>query len=146
MNGAHLHLMVNHVSLFSLLIGTCTLAASIKRKSVDLRVLAVALFVATGIFAWVAMETGEQAETVLKTVGEGFESFIHDHEQAADWALRSGILVATLAITMEWAARKKQNWFKALQWTLLVFAIHGCTVFAATAFLGGKIRHTEVRE
>lgn len=145
MNGAHLHLMVNHVSLFCLLIGVGALIASMKRKSVDLRVLAVVLFVIGGIFGWVAMETGEQVEDILKTLGTGAESFVEQHEDAAEWALRSSLLVAALALVMEWAARKKQKWFKPLQWILLVFAIHGCTVFAATAYLGGQIRHTEVR-
>lgn len=145
MNGAHLHLMVNHVSLFTLFIGTVVYAVSMKRKSVDLRVLAVVLFVITGLFGWIAFETGEQAEDVLKTLGGDYESLIEAHEQAAVWALRSGFLVAGLAIASEWAARKKEKWAKPLKWALLIFAIHGCTVFAATAFQGGKVRHTEVR-
>lgn len=145
MNGAHLHLIVNHVSLFCIVIGVGVLIAAIKRKSSDLRVLAVVLFVIAGVFGWVAVETGEQAAEVVKAMGGDTESFITQHSQASDWALRSCILVALLALAMEWAARKKQKWFKPLQWTLLVFAIHGCTVFAATAYLGGQIRHTESR-
>lgn len=146
MNDAHLHLMVNHVSLFAMLFGLCALIASMKRKSGDLRGLASALFVLAGIFAWIAFETGEGAEAILKKVDPGSENFITEHELAAIWALRSGILVGSIAIAMEWALRKKIKWFKPLQWALLIFAIHGCSVFAATAFLGGKVRHTEVRE
>lgn len=146
MNGAHLHLILNHVSLFALTGGAITLAVSIKRKSVDLRILASVLFIIAGVFGWITVETGEQAEDVLKAIGSAPESFISDHELAATWAMRSGIFVAFLAMAMEWAARKKQNWFKPLQWAVLVFAIHGCTVFARTAFLGGLIRHTEIRD
>lgn len=145
MNDAHLHLMINHVSLFTLVIGVFALAFSMKRKSAELRTLASVLFVITGIFGWISYETGEKAEQVVKALGGDFETFIHAHEQAAVWALRSGFLVATLAIALEWAVRKKKTWVKALQWTLLVFAIHGCTVYMATALQGGKIRHTEVR-
>lgn len=145
MNAAHLHLMVNHVSLFALAFGVVALAVSMKRKSAEFRVFAVALFVLAGVFAWVATETGEGAETIVKALGDGSESFIDAHEQAAEWALRSGMIVGVLALAMEWAARKKQSWLKPLQWILLVLAIHGCTVFAATAFQGGKIRHSEVR-
>jgi uncharacterized membrane protein len=146
MNGAHLHLIVNHVSLFALVFGTLTFIASIVRRSAELRVLAVSLFLVTGIFAWVAVETGEKAEHVVKEMDAESKPQIEAHEQAADWALRSGILVAALAVANEWAARRKPRWSKALQWTLLVFAIHGCTVFAVTALQGGKIRHSEVRE
>lgn len=146
MNEAHLHLMVNHVSLFTMVIGAATLAISMKRQSADLRLLSSVLFVVGGVFAWIAMQTGEGAEDAVKILDAAAESFIEEHEQAADWALRSGTLVAMLALAMEWAVRKKETWAKRLQWTLLVFALHGCTVFAATAFLGGKIRHTEIRE
>ena len=146
MNGAHLHLIVNHVSLFALGMGTVVLAISMKRKSTDLRVFATALFVIAAVFAWITTETGEQAEDVLKALGGDVESFIEAHEQAAIWALRSSFLVGILALVMEWAARKKQSWLKPLQWALLLFAVHGCTVFAVTAFHGGKIRHTEIRD
>lgn len=145
MNGAHLHLLVNHVSLFCIFIGVATLIFSMVRKSSDLRMLAVALFVVAGVFGWIAMETGEQAEDILKTIDAGVKIFIKPHEEAADWAFRSSILIAVLAIATEWAARKKQKWFKPLQWILLVAAIQGSTVFARTAYLGGDIRHSEIR-
>jgi hypothetical protein len=146
MNGAHLHLILNHISLFALITGTIVLAASMKRQSTDLRVLAAVLFVIAGVFGWITVETGEQAAEIVKTLGGDTDSFIKEHALAAVWAQRSGFLVATLALVMEWAACKKKNWVKALQWTLLIFAIHGCTVFARTAYLGGFIRHTEIRK
>lgn len=145
MNGAHLHLLVNHVSLFSVVIGFVTLAASMKRKSPDLRVLATALFLIAGIFAAIAFETGEKAEDVIKALGGDTDPLILQHSQAATWARLSGGVVGTLAIAMEWAIRSKKKWAKYLQWALLLFALHGCTVYMATAFLGGKIRHVEVR-
>ncbi len=145
MNGAHLHLLVNHVSLFCIFIGVAALIFSMIRKSSDLRILAVTLFVIAGIFGWIAMETGEQAEDILKTLDTSVKIFIEPHEQAAEWAFRSSILIALLAIATEWSARKKQKWFKPLQWILLVAAIHGSTVFATTSYLGGDIRHSEIR-
>jgi uncharacterized membrane protein len=145
MNGAHLHLLVNHVSLFCILIGVVALIFSMVRKSSDLRVLAVGLFVVAGIFGWIAMETGEQAEDILKAADSSVKIFIKPHEEAAEWAFRSCILIACLALATEWTARKKQKWFKPLQWILLVAAIHGSTVFATTAYLGGDIRHSEIR-
>jgi uncharacterized membrane protein len=145
MNGAHLHLIVNHVPLLALMLGAVTLAVSMKRKSSDLRTLATALFLVAGIFGWIAFETGEKAEDVLKALGSEYASFIETHEEAASWALGSGIWVASLAVAAEWSVRKKKKWARALQWALLVFALHSCTVFAITALHGGRVRHTEVR-
>jgi hypothetical protein len=146
MNGAQLHLAINHVSLFALVIGAILLAVSMKRKSPELRVVASVLFVVAGVFAFFTFESGESAADIVKTLGLNTDSFVDEHAMAADWALRSGILVAILALVMEWAACKKQKWFKPLQWILLIVAIHGCTVFARVAYLGGHIRHTEVRD
>jgi hypothetical protein len=144
MDAAHLHLIVNHVSIFGLLFGVIALIAAMRRKSADLRMFASGLFILAGIFVVIAHETGEGAEDIVKALGD-FDEQIEQHESAAEWAFRSGILVASLAVAVEWAARKRQTWLRRLQWTLLVFAIHGCTVFAATAYQGGMIRHTEIR-
>ncbi|MBS1961115.1 MAG: hypothetical protein JST04_02785 [Bdellovibrionales bacterium] len=146
MNGAHLHLLVNHVSLFALTFGVIALVASMKRRSPDLRVFAVGLFVLVGAFALIADETGEKAEAVVKALGDEFKPLIHTHEEAAEWAVRSGILTACLAIAMEWAARKRERWLRPIQWALLAVALHGLTVFSVTAWHGGKIRHSEIRE
>lgn len=145
MNDAHPHLILNHVSFFALAIGAVVLLISMKRKSAELRVLATMLFVLTGVFAWIAFATGESAEQVVKALGGGTESLIEQHAQAAIWARRSGTLVAVLALGSEWAICSKRKWAKALQWVLLVFVLHGCSVFVATSFLGGQIRHSEVR-
>lgn len=146
MNGAHLHLMVNHVSLFCMVIGAFALAVAMKRKSTELRGLASFLFIVGGVFAWITEETGEKAADIVKGLGDGsVDPFIHQHYEAAEWAVRSGFLVAALALALEWAVRKKPKWVKALQWATLIFAIHGCTVFATTALLGGRVRHTEGR-
>lgn len=104
------------------------------------------LFLVAGLFGRIAAETGDDAEDAVKLVAADIESFVHEHEEAADWAQISGGVVAVLAIGLEVAIRKKQNWVKALHWILLIFAIHSCTVFARTAFLGGLIRHTEIRD
>ena len=145
MNGAHLHLIVNHVSIFALMIGTLVLAVSMKRESADLRLLATTLFVVAGVFGLIAVETGEKAAEIVIGLNLGTHSDVNEHAAAATWALRSGILVAVLALAMEWALRKKPTWARALRWVLLLFALHGCTVFARTVYLGGLIRHTEIR-
>jgi hypothetical protein len=145
MNGAHQHLIVNHVPLFTLLIGTVVFAVSMRRKSADLRVLASVLFVLTGVSAWITVRTGGAAAHIMKLLGDGYRPFIREHAMAAVWAQRSGFLIALLAILMEWSFRKKPNWSRALQWILLIAAVHGCTVLTRVVYLGGLVRHTEIR-
>lgn len=145
MNDAQLHVLVNHVSLFALAFGVCVLIGSMVRKSGDLRMAASAMFVIGGIFAWLADYSGHGAAHIIKDLDPSAQSFIHEHAEAAEWALRSGVLIAVLAIALEIIVRKKPQWTKAMTWVLLVFAIHGCTVFARVAYLGGHVRHSELR-
>ncbi len=145
MNGAHLHLLVNHIPLFCLLFGALALAASMKSKSADLRLFATVLFVVGGSFTIIAYQSGDAAEMAVKAVDPGADTFINPHEGAAVWALRTGCFVALIAVAMEWAARKQKRFAKGLQWALLIFALHAFSVHAMTALHGGKIRHTEVR-
>lgn len=145
MNGPHQHILVNHISLFAIIFGALALAGSMKRKSSELRVFAAFLFVLAGICGYVALETGEKAAAYFQTFGNDNMSFIQEHGMAAMWAFRSSLLIAVVALVMEWAAWKKQSWLKVLQWILLILAIHGSTVFIRTAHLGGLIGHPEIR-
>lgn len=144
-NGAQLHLVVNHVSLFALIIGAGTLAASMKKQSASLRLFATVLFVVAGTFGWIAVETGEWADDTIKALGWGSEAFINEHALAAAWALRACIVVAIVALGMEWAVWTRKSWVRPLQWILLVLALCSSAVFARTAYLGGQIRHAEIR-
>jgi len=145
MNGAHYHLLVNHVSLFALIIGTAALIVSMYRKSTDLRTLAVVLFVIAGAFGWIAHETGHKAYDIVKDLPGVVEDMIDEHDEAADYALYAGYIIAGLAIVSEVARRYKPKWTKALQWVLLLTAIWGTSVYMRVAYLGGLIRHSEIR-
>jgi len=145
MSGPQLHVLVNHVSLFTMAFGACILIASMVRKSADLRMAASALFIVGGFFAWLSDFSGDRAADVIRELDPTLRDLIHTHAEAADWALTSGILVGVLAILLEIIVRKKPQWSKVMTWVVLVFAIHGCTVFARTAHLGGQIRHSELR-
>ncbi len=98
----------------------------------DLPFFAAGMYVAAGLFAFLAFQSGERAEDALKAVGGSVEAFFEAHEQAAIWALRSGILACVLAIVMELAYLKKLPWATYFRWALLIVGIHGSTVFATT--------------
>ncbi len=145
MNGAHWHLIVNHISAILIPVGLVVLAVAMKRRSVELRMFAAVLFVVSGVFGWVADETGGKAAQEIAATDESLHPYIHEHAEAAEFAEASGLLIAALAIAMEVAVRAKPKWALLIQWILLIAAIHGTTVYARTAYLGGLIRHPEIR-
>ncbi len=145
MNQAHIHLLVNHVSLFGVVIGLVALIWSLLRNNRDMRWASVLLFVISGVFAWIAKETGEGAEEIVEHLPGVLESFIHNHEEAAETANVLSILLAVGAIAMEALARFKENFLKAAHIVVILLAVVTSFFLARTAMLGGEIRHTEIQ-
>ncbi len=143
MNGAHLHLMLNHLPVIGTLIATGLLTVAVLRPNDSLRRAALALLVLGGFAAGAAQLTGEPAEeTVEDRVGVS-ESAIESHEDAAKLATIGAVVLAVGAAGALLAFRRR-GVPNAAAVALLVggFAVTGA--MAWTANLGGLIRHPEI--
>lgn len=146
MNGAHLHLIVNHIPLFTSVFGLIALLWSMVRRSSELRSAAIALFVLGGVSAWIANATGEGAEEVVEHLSGVTRPLIHEHEEAAEAGLIVCGILAALAVALAVLRKKaKPKVLKILQGVMLVLALMASTAMARVSFLGGQIRHTEIR-
>ncbi|HSA58617.1 MAG TPA: hypothetical protein VLJ37_02920 [bacterium] len=145
MNAAQLHLLVNHIPIFGVAFGLAALLWSLARGSKDMRWASIALFLVSGAFAWVAVESGERAEDLVENLPGVVKSLIHDHEEAAETTNVSIILLAALSLVMAAAARFKPALFKGVQVLVVVLALVSSVLLARTAHRGGLIRHTEIR-
>jgi hypothetical protein len=144
--GAHFHLLVNHVSLFALLFGVVVLAANFKWGGRDVLFVALGLFVVAGVFTWLAHESGETAEHLLKPMMSDLEkTLFKEHELAAKFATIAGYLTAVVALVCGWVAIKKPTRLKVARIVTFVVALWATSVFARVAYLGGFIRHAEIR-
>jgi hypothetical protein len=145
LNGAHLHLAINHSPLFAVLFGALALASNLHRGSIDLRRFSSALFILAAMLCWITGETGEQAEHLLKPLDPTTRPWIHEHEEAAEWAQALCIGLALGAAILEWACWKKKAFAQTLSWILLLGALLSGAALGRTSYLGGLIRHTEIR-
>ncbi len=145
MNQAHIHLLVNHVSLFGVSFGLLALVWAIIKNSKDVRWYAVGLFLVSAVFAWIASETGEGAEEIVEQIPGILESMVERHEEAAELANISVMTLGVLAVLMEIIAKVKNQCLKKIQIGVLIVAIVSAVLLARTANLGGEIRHTEIR-
>ena len=143
MDGAHLHLLVNHIPVLGafglLLLFTIAFArhdSSLARLTL---VLSVALAAASaGVFL-----TGEPAEEAVEHLAGAAEVAIEPHEDAALIAtVGFGIFgAAALVALLVYRRRTLPRWVAggALVGTLVVAGLMGWA-----ANLGGRIRHTEI--
>ncbi len=144
MNGAHLHLIVNHLPILGVVFGLgLALFALARREDAKLRA-ALGVFVLVGLSGYAAMWTGEKAEHMLEeAVPSIAHATIHEHEEMAEKAAIAGYALGAMALLP-----LGLSWGKALRRPLALatvaasLLVTGLMAFAGN--LGGEIRHTEI--
>lgn len=144
MNGAHLHLLVNHVPILGVIFGLGLGVYALVRHQDDVVRAALGVLVLAAIGAFAANWTGEGAEHVLeRAVPSVSEDAIHEHAEFADKASIAAYVLGGLALVT-----LGLSWGKALRRPLVYATLVGALVvsglLAYTANLGGGIRHTEI--
>lgn len=143
MSAAHIHLMLNHVPLFGALAGVILFVVSLALRRQAVARAGLIVFVATALMALVVYLTGEPAEELVENLAGVSETVLESHEEAA--------LVATIVLGA----------FGLFSLYGLIAFRHGVTVrfsrlalllslvplaaIAYTAYLGGQVRHSELR-
>jgi hypothetical protein len=146
MNGAQIHLGVNHLPVMGALLGALVLAAGWVLKNGTVRRTGVALLAFSALATLPAYFSGEEAEEVIEHLPGVSEALIHDHEEAAELALVAmAVLGGLSALTLLSGFLKKLDLEKKLQILCLVLALISFGVVANAAHLGGLIRHPEIR-
>ena len=145
MDAAHFHLMLNHVPVIGSVFGMLLLGAALLRKSQELLKASLAVFVVCAAVAVPVYLTGEPAEHLVEHLPGLTKPEIEQHEESAEAAF---IAILVLGITGLGALgffrgpRPIPHWFGVIS---LVIALATCGLMLRTANLGGKVRHTEIR-
>lgn len=148
MNGAQVHLAVNHFPVVGVLIGAVVLwtGTLIKIGAVKRTGLAIILFAA--LTAIPAYFSGEPAEEIIEDRPLVSESWIESHEEAADTAFAlTGVLGLSAAIAL--ASTRIRGLGKLEKPTtrlVIVFSLLAFAALARAAHRGGLIRHVELRD
>lgn len=145
MNGAHMHLLVNHLPVIGSIFAILLLVWSLTRKNTDIARAALGLFVIAAITGLAAYFTGEPAEHLAEDLAGVSESAIHSHEESAELAtvLLGGYGVFALGALIY--LRKRESEFPRKLVTLaLLLSFVPAGAMGWTANQGGKIRHPEI--
>lgn len=145
MDSTHLHLMLTHVPIVGMIIGTIMLIFGLVRKSQSIKEFSLALVVVMALVVIPVFLTGEPAEETVENMAGIPEAVVEEHEEAAEVAI--WIMMAAGALSLVGFAAMKMN----LGFTSLV--VNGALVvcllatgaMARTGYLGGQIRHSEIR-
>lgn len=143
MNGAHWHLLVNHVPIIGGLLATGVLGYGLLRRNESIVQLSLGLLVLMSVATLVTNQTGEQAEHYLKSINDLNRSLLHPHEQAANLANAGMYLTGVLSLVSLVWQRARQLHSLAILIFMVALITAGLMINAGR--LGGLIRHQELR-
>lgn len=145
MNGAQLHLTLNHLPVVTSLLTLILLIWAWASKSPDLRKAALSFVILGAIFTIATYLTGEPADQVLEKLPGFSESLVHEHEEAAEFALIVSCVTALAAIASLYFSKSRQKFSSQAFLAVIALTILSSSVFLRTAHLGGLIKHDEIR-
>jgi hypothetical protein len=144
LSGVHLHLLVNHASLFGSLFALVLLAASFLFAPDALRRAALVALIFSGFAGAAAYLTGEPAEDAIRGFPGVRREVIHAHEEMGEKMFFISMALGVLSI----AALARWRRLPVPKGATVALVLASAFLFggmAYTALLGGRVRHTEVR-
>ncbi len=144
MEFVHLHLILNHLPATGVLIAVGILAVGRLQRNSHFQRIALALLLVSGLATIPAYLTGGSAEHAVKGMPGVSKSLIEAHEDAAGVAFAAVEVLAGVSLLGRVLFRRSEipKYFAV---GLLVMAISTTGLFAWTGYLGGQIRHPEIR-
>lgn len=145
MNGAHWHLVLNHLPIIIPMVGLLIMLVGFFLESDLLKRAAYGIFILGALTAIAAFSTGEGAEEVVEEIAGIDEQLIKIHEEAAEIFAILLYVLGGISLIGLWANWKEQSYSKIIAVVTIVFSLVVLFYAKQTGTTGGEIRHTEIR-
>ena len=146
MNGAHFHLITNHIPVLGAIASLIFLSWAAFKNDRSLTAFSYQFIVLIGLLTLPAYFSGEFAEEIVEHLPGISEDIIEAHEDFGKYALIATEVLAAIALYGLFLFRKNAE--KAMKFwkVILIFAIINTLIMLQTANLGGQINHPEIRD
>ncbi len=137
--------MINHIPVIGMPGAILLLIYAIARKSGEVKMVTLGIFVLLAILTVSVYLTGQAAEDIVKKLPGVTEGSIGRHEEVADLSLVLMEGLGVLALVGLFFIRRSGTaplWLLSL---ILVLSLITAVIVGYTANLGGEIRHSEIR-
>jgi len=148
MNAAYLHLLVNHFPLVLSVVGALAALLALFTKHRTTWTFALGALVLAAITVYPAVFTGERSEDAMQSVWYVSGDAVHEHEEAAEFALWATLATGVVAIGAIWRERTAYTGGRTILaspgWLRALVALLGVLSTAAlirTAWTAGYIVH-----
>lgn len=144
MNQAHLHLIMNHIPVVGVPLAAILLGYGLKFKNPAVFRAALVFLAALALMALPVFLTGEPAEDLAENLPGVTEAVIEPHEDAGKVAMILSLVTGSFA-ALAFSFKRDEGKQILLGKVTLILACAATIALGYTANLGGKIRHTEIR-
>jgi len=145
MNPLHVHLFINHLPIAGTILGAVVLALALGLKSRHTEIAAYTVFILSSLGAAASYLTGEGAEHAIKEIPGIVKSTVELHENFSIYALIALIILGIASVGGIIQAQRKTKPPGKIAVSILCLSIICMGLIAWTAYLGGQIRHTELK-
>lgn len=145
MNGAHLHLVTNHIPVIGLPIAVVLLIFGLWRRERALKTAALWLTVAVALGTIPAYASGDAAHHLVEHEPGVRHALVHAHSEAADLAFTLLEITGGLALIALFLEKRNERLAHLSTIGTLVLGIVVSVAMVRVAELGGVIRHVEIR-
>lgn len=146
MDGAHIHLILNHLPVMGTGLGVLILLAGMILKNVTVKQTGLFTLVLAALSISLALFTGDPAGETIRGMKGVDEQMIEFHEKLAYsslWAIVPSGLIAALAFYCGWKNKKGRN---TLAVAALVLSLVSVIILGWVGYSGGQIMHPEIRQ
>jgi len=145
MNATHIHLILNHLPILGVVIAGAVFGIALWYRNVQFQRVALGFLVLFALATIPVYLTGEPAEETVERLPGVSEAAIDRHEQAASIAFAAVEGLGGLALLGVLLFRTATTIPRVFAAAVLVLALGVGGLFGWTGYLGGQIRHTEIR-
>ena len=145
MNGAHWHLVVNHLPIIFPIVGVIVMITGLISKSEAVKRTAFMIFILGALASIAAMTTGEGAAEFVEKINGVTENYIESHVETAETFALLSYILGSISLLGLWASFKQKTFSNIIAIVTLVFAFVVLFFGKQTGTTGGEIRHTEIR-
>lgn len=143
MSGVHFHLVTNHTPIIGTLIGLGLLLYAIAAKKEEVRLASFVVLLLVSLLAIPVYLTGDRAEGAVEDLPGVDLVILEEHEESA---LPSLVLIETSgALALLGLLLRRHRMGRGITVATAAAALIALVLVGRTAFLGGQIRHSEIR-
>ncbi|HEY0666771.1 MAG TPA: DUF2231 domain-containing protein [Sphingobacteriaceae bacterium] len=141
-----MHLLITHLPIFGSVLGALVLIIGIATGSRSTLNAAYVVLLISAIGGMIAYSTGESAEETVEHLPGVSRGIIEAHEEVAKITVVTTILMGVFSALALLTRNSNKNFIaKTLSRLVLVIALLSFGMAAYTGYLGGQIRHTEIK-